>query len=46
LGTVLEEQISENGDALMEIIIRPASFRRLCRNEGLENVPIAKGPGA
>jgi GTP-binding protein HflX len=46
LGTVLEEQISENGDALMEIIIRPAFFRRLCRNEGLENVPIAKGPGA
>jgi len=46
LGTVLEEQIGENGDALMEIIIGPASFRRLCRSEGLENLPIAKAPGA
>ncbi len=46
LGTVLEEQIGENGDALMEIIIRPASLRRLCRREGLENLPVAKSPRA
>ena len=35
-ATVLSERVGDNGDALMDIMIRPASFQRLCRSEGLE----------
>lgn len=38
LGTVLSESIGDNGDALMEVIIQPASFRKLCRSEGLDGL--------
>ena len=36
-GTVLNEHIGENGDALMEILIQPASLSRLCRSDGLDD---------
>ncbi|HSS63255.1 MAG TPA: ribosome rescue GTPase HflX [Gammaproteobacteria bacterium] len=36
-GRVLSERVGENGDALMEIVIKPASLSRLCRSEGLED---------
>jgi GTP-binding protein HflX len=43
-GTVLSEQVGENGDALMEIVIPPASLSRLCRSEGLDDF-LLDGPG-
>ncbi len=35
-ATVLSERVGDNGDALMDVMIRPAAFQRLCRSEGLE----------
>ncbi len=35
-GKVLNERVGENGEAIMEILIRPASLKRLCRSEALE----------
>jgi GTP-binding protein HflX len=43
-GTVLDEQIGEDGDALMEIAIPSASLSRLCRSEGLGQY-LLDGPG-
>lgn len=39
-GTVLSERAGENGDALMEIVIQPASLSRLCRSEGLDDLRV------
>lgn len=35
LGTVVSERIVDNGDALMDVVLAPASFQRLCRSDGL-----------
>lgn len=36
LGTVLSETVGENGDALMDVVIPPASLSKLCQSEGLD----------
>ena len=41
LGTVVEEQVQDNGDWLMEIEIAPASLERLWRREGLASTLIS-----
>ncbi len=43
-GTVLSERAGEDGGVLMEILIQPASFSRLCQSEGLEEF-LVDGPG-
>jgi len=46
VGTVLEEKIGDNGDALMDIVLQPASFSRLCRSDGLDGLVVGEGPPA
>ena len=41
-ATVLSERVGDDGDSLMDIMIRPASFERLCRSEGLEEFLVDK----
>ncbi len=41
LGTVLEEQVQDNGDWIIEVEIAPASLERLWRREGLATTLIS-----
>lgn len=44
LGTVLDEQVEDNGDWLMDVAIAPASLERLSRREGLSPACIGTRP--
>jgi ribosome maturation protein Sdo1 len=41
LGTVVQEQVQDNGDWLIQIEIAPASLERLWRREGLASTLIS-----
>lgn len=46
LGSVLDEHIGDNGDALMDVVLPTAMFSRLCRSDGLEGFVVDKATAA